>query len=103
MGDVALTRKPDDRRTAQRFPVGFRALNASASIDGAPVDIVNISQTGVLVQGAAGVASKGTVKVAIPGLKPRDADIVWRREDVVGLHFAQPISDDAFASLLARS
>lgn len=98
-----MAKKPAERRAAKRYPIGFRALEAYATINGARIETVNISQTGLLAQIIEDAPTTGTVEIDIPGLGPRPATIVWRTEKLVGLQFNEPIEEKALAELLARA
>ena len=98
-----MTKKPVERRAATRYPIGFRALEAYATMNGAKIETVNISVTGLLAQIVEDAPTAGTVEVNLPGLGPRAATIVWRTEKLVGLQFNEPIEEKALAELLARA
>lgn len=98
-----MAKKPAERRVATRYPIGFRALEAYATMNGARIETVNISQTGLLAQIIEDAPTVGEVQINLPGLGELPAIIVWRTDKLVGLQFNEPIAEKALADLLARA
>ena len=81
-------------------PIRLR-IDASVEIiadnEAAPARLIDLSRAGAMIETSRLLATGSRIRLELPGLAPRIADICWRKTALYGLSFGNPISIDELA------
>ena len=62
-----------------------------------PARLIDLSRAGAMIETSRQLTTGSRVRLELPGLAPRIADICWRKTALYGLSFGNPISIDELA------
>ncbi len=96
-GNLAMT---DGRREA-RDEVHYRARGTHADGRALPLLVVNISPGGFMARCDVEMAEGDTVRIQLPGVGHRPAEVRWALGGRIGCQFAAPIKLGDYYELLA--
>jgi len=91
-----------DGRYARRHSLSLDA-QAAAGGDVVPVQIINLSSTGLLLQIPTALDLGEEIDVELPQAGTRRARVVWRSESYYGCEFAEPVSTATVSAARLRS
>jgi hypothetical protein len=81
----------DDNRRQPRVPVVLRARLRNRTAAKFDIRVLDMSVTGFRAEAHYGLDPGDLVWVTLPGLQGLEATIAWRRKDVIGGRFSQPL------------
>lgn len=81
----------DDNRRQPRLPVILRAHLRNRTAAKFDIRILDMSVTGFRAEAHYGLDVGDLVWVTLPGLQGLEANVAWRRKDIIGGHFRQPL------------
>ena len=87
-----------ERRRSKR-----RELRLGADSTCQPVNILNISPTGMLIECSAAMLVGSTFVVQLPNMASVTAEVVWNRGDFYGCELDRPISPAVVSAALLQS
>ena len=97
------TRPQADRRDGPRRELHLRLESLSGKQVAANVVVLDISQTGLLLQTSMNLAAAETLQINLPHSGFRAAQVVWASGEFVGCRFEQPISTATLSAAQLRS
>jgi transcriptional regulator with XRE-family HTH domain len=97
------TRPQGDRRDSSRKELHLRLTSIAGHRAASNVTVLDLSQTGVLLQTSARLAAGETLQINLPHAGFRAAQVVWTSGEFVGCRFEQPISSAAISAAQLRS
>ncbi len=65
------------------------------------VILKDLNQYGARIEGLENLRIDDTLRLMLPGLRPKMAFVVWSRDRVCGLEFEHPLHDAVFESLVS--
>lgn len=80
-----------ERRRSDRSEVAITTHAQRRNLELVPIQISNVSQSGVMAQSEAGFSERDLVKLDIPVLGWVPAKVVWAMNDQYGFNFGQPL------------
>ena len=98
LAQLTTEARPSDNRDAVRR--SLRLEVRASSDDASPALIRNLSERGLLIETAAGLAIGDTIHVDLPHAGPSEARIVWRDGSFFGCEFLAPVSKAAVSAAL---
>lgn len=90
------------RRSRQRRTLHLEA-QAMSQPGGAPVVILDISNTGLLLRTQGELAAGETIALGLPGSPTISATVKWSTGEFYGCEFAAPVSDAFVSAALLRA
>ncbi|MBO0749863.1 MAG: helix-turn-helix domain-containing protein [Porphyrobacter sp.] len=97
------TRPQGDRRAAPRRELHLRLTSLTGRRATANVLVLDLSQTGLLLQTSTRLTPGETLQINLPHAGFRAAEVVWTSGEFVGCRFAEPISSAAISAAQLRS
>jgi hypothetical protein len=92
----------DDNRRQPRLPVVLRAHLRNRTAAKFDIRIRDISVTGFRAEAHYGLDVGDIVWVTLPGLQGLEATIAWRRKEIIGGRFRQPLHPAVLDHLIAN-
>lgn len=81
----------DDPRRQERVAVAMAARLRDRASNKYDVHLLDLSVTGFRAEAHYGLDAGMIVWLTIPGIQGLEATVAWRRRDVIGCHFRQPL------------
>ncbi len=81
-------------------PIRFRidaAVEMVADNLSGPARLIDLSRAGAIIETSRQLTTGSRIRLELPGLAPRIADLCWRKTGLYGLSFGNPISIDELA------
>lgn len=91
----------DDHRRQRRVAVAMAARLRDRASNKYDVHLRDLSVTGFRAEAHYGLDAGGIVWLTIPGMNGLEATIAWRRGNVIGCHFRQPLHPAVFDHIVA--
>ena len=91
-----------DQRGSDRRLLRLEARVATPAGEGG-IQVHNLSRSGLLLEGTAGVAAGAEIEVELPGGTRHRAEVVWADETLLGCRFAKPLTQAQLSAALLRS
>lgn len=91
-----------DNRAADRRVLRLEARVATPAGAGG-IEVHNLSRSGLLLEGAAGVGAGGEIEVELPGGATHLAQVVWADDPLYGCRFVKPLTQAQLSAALLRS
>lgn len=92
----------DEDRSSKRHVVDIDAAISFSDEDERNVSIIGISQSGCTIEGAGATRIGERCQLIIPGMRAREIDIIWQKEDRAGACFANLLPRVVLEGLLLR-
>ena len=90
-------------RAAKRLRVAMAAGFRETLTRKVLVNIYDLSTDGFRIETYLGVHEGKLVWLTLPGLEPREAEVVWVKDDFVGCRFKYPLHDAVIQMVTASS
>jgi transcriptional regulator with XRE-family HTH domain len=97
------TRPQGDRRATPRRELHLRLTTIAGQRAASNVTVLDLSQTGLLLQTSTRLTAGETVQINLPHAGFQAAEVVWISGEFVGCRFEQPISSAAVSAAQLRS
>lgn len=91
-----------DQRVSDRRVLRLEARIATPAGEGG-LRVNNLSCSGLLLEGVAGVEAGTEIEVQLPGGSSHRAEVVWADETLFGCRFIQPLTQAQLSAALLRS
>lgn len=91
-----------DKRASDRRVLRLEAWVASAEGE-AGIQVHNLSRSGLLIEGATGVATGSELEIELPGGTRHRAEVVWADDTLFGCRFKRALTKAQLSAALLRS
>lgn len=91
-----------DQRASDRRVLRLEARVATPEGEG-DIQVHNLSRSGLLLEGVAGVAAGSQIEVELPGGSRHRAEVIWADETLFGCRFTEPLTQAQLSAALLRS
>lgn len=89
-------------RSAPRIALMIPATLRPAGITGFGVKVTNLSLSGFACEATTGIPVGGRCWLALPGLSPLQAEVIWNNGSMVGCAFSDLINQSVLDAILNR-
>lgn len=101
LGQLVDLSEQDERRSASRGK-----LRLDINVEGVPnglVKVLDLSCTGMMIHSEFPIAPGESLIVQLPDGKDTVAQVIWRRQTLIGCRFLPPLSQAAMASIMLKA
>lgn len=92
-----------DRRGTPRRELRLQLDSLAANNKRSNVTVLDISQTGMLMQTSSRLSPGDSLQIELPEAGPQAAEVIWTSGEFVGCRFAEPLSSAALSAARLRS
>jgi len=100
MSETGETNGGSDLRHHQRVPLEVQALLRDRRSNKYTVHLLDLSTTGFRAEAHYGIDEGSIVWLTIPGMQGLEAVVAWRRGQVIGCRFQNPLYQPVFEHIV---